>query len=283
MLKFVDYMHQPRRTLAAIINKYLSRKTSSNDRLRKSRIEILGGSKGKKQAVIPKKKGLISADDNIIPEPDVAFELGKSMSLTEVDEEEAARRVHATHKHLVMESDELSNEPTNSLLHKGIQVMFVEEQLAVDMKKAIKASKEALRLPQQTGDSSEGSGITLDVPDELTGKFTTSSEGAGIVPKVPNEGKGSYATKADAEIDWGLKDDSHQSNDEYVDEGEITWLFTDEEEKENEDNDGEDDDKRIDRAETKDKKTASENDDQEMTNVEKIVGEKLEEEKVDKK
>ncbi|GJU46765.1 hypothetical protein Tco_1204031 [Tanacetum coccineum] len=30
------------RTLAAIINKYLSRKTSSNVRLRKSRIEILG-------------------------------------------------------------------------------------------------------------------------------------------------------------------------------------------------------------------------------------------------
>ncbi|GKA12920.1 hypothetical protein Tco_0692466 [Tanacetum coccineum] len=235
------------------------------------------GSKGKKQAVIPKKKGLISADDNIIPEPDVAFELGKSMSLTEVDEEEAARRVHATHKHLVMESDELSNEPTNRPTGKRRP----SEQLAVDMKKAIKASKEALRLPQQTGDSSEGSGITLDVPDELTGKFTTSSEGAGIVPKVPNEGKGSYATKADAEIDWGLKDDSHQSNDEYVDEGEITWLFTDEEEKENEDNDGEDDDKRIDRAETKDKKTASENDDQEMTNVEKIVGEKLEEEKGD--
>ncbi|GJS39499.1 hypothetical protein Tco_0461143 [Tanacetum coccineum] len=40
---FLDHMHQPRRTLAAIINKCLSRKTTSNDKLRKSRIDILWG------------------------------------------------------------------------------------------------------------------------------------------------------------------------------------------------------------------------------------------------
>ncbi|GJZ69863.1 hypothetical protein Tco_0633413 [Tanacetum coccineum] len=40
---FVDHMHQPWRTLAAIINKSLSRKTASNDKLRKSRIDILWG------------------------------------------------------------------------------------------------------------------------------------------------------------------------------------------------------------------------------------------------
>ncbi|GKA24824.1 hypothetical protein Tco_0710857 [Tanacetum coccineum] len=40
---YVDHMHQPWRTLAAIINKCLSRKTGSNDRLRKSRINILWG------------------------------------------------------------------------------------------------------------------------------------------------------------------------------------------------------------------------------------------------
>ncbi|GKE41895.1 hypothetical protein Tco_1469179 [Tanacetum coccineum] len=38
---FVDHMHQPWRTLATIINKSLSRKTSSNDRLRQSRVAIL--------------------------------------------------------------------------------------------------------------------------------------------------------------------------------------------------------------------------------------------------
>ncbi|GJW08334.1 retrovirus-related pol polyprotein from transposon TNT 1-94 [Tanacetum coccineum] len=40
---YVDHMHQPWRTQASIINKYLSGKTASNDRLRKSRIEILRG------------------------------------------------------------------------------------------------------------------------------------------------------------------------------------------------------------------------------------------------
>ncbi|GKD71027.1 hypothetical protein Tco_1325117, partial [Tanacetum coccineum] len=40
---FVDHMHQPWRTLAAIINMCLSRKTASNDKLRKSRTNILWG------------------------------------------------------------------------------------------------------------------------------------------------------------------------------------------------------------------------------------------------
>ncbi|GJY54941.1 hypothetical protein Tco_0446605 [Tanacetum coccineum] len=38
---FVDHRHQPWRTLAAIINKCLFGKTASNDKLRKSRIDIL--------------------------------------------------------------------------------------------------------------------------------------------------------------------------------------------------------------------------------------------------
>ncbi|GJZ39967.1 hypothetical protein Tco_0586530 [Tanacetum coccineum] len=40
---FVDHMHQPWRTLEAIINKCLSGKTASNDKLKKSRIDILWG------------------------------------------------------------------------------------------------------------------------------------------------------------------------------------------------------------------------------------------------
>ncbi|GJR05799.1 hypothetical protein Tco_0528783 [Tanacetum coccineum] len=40
---FMDHMHQPWRTLAAIINKCLSRKTASTDKLRKFRIDILWG------------------------------------------------------------------------------------------------------------------------------------------------------------------------------------------------------------------------------------------------
>ncbi|GJQ96993.1 hypothetical protein Tco_0008132 [Tanacetum coccineum] len=71
------------------------------------------GSQGKQQALMSKKKSSISVDDNIIPEQDVALELGKSMSLIEAEEEEPARRIYATHKRLVTESDDSSGEPSN--------------------------------------------------------------------------------------------------------------------------------------------------------------------------
>nr|GEU61457.1 retrovirus-related Pol polyprotein from transposon TNT 1-94 [Tanacetum cinerariifolium] len=52
-----------------------------------------------------RKKVLISAKDNIILEPDVALELGKSISLTEAAEEKATRQVYATHERIVTQSD----------------------------------------------------------------------------------------------------------------------------------------------------------------------------------
>ncbi|GKG30295.1 hypothetical protein Tco_0420193, partial [Tanacetum coccineum] len=56
------------------------------------------GTQGKKQPVTPIKKGRIFDDDNIIPEPDVALDLGNSISKTEAEEQEEARSVHATHE-----------------------------------------------------------------------------------------------------------------------------------------------------------------------------------------
>nr|GEU61523.1 hypothetical protein [Tanacetum cinerariifolium] len=46
---------------------------------------------------VVKKKVTFSIADNIIPDPDVALELCKSIRLTEAAEEEAARQVHVTH------------------------------------------------------------------------------------------------------------------------------------------------------------------------------------------
>ncbi|GJX18602.1 hypothetical protein Tco_0221279 [Tanacetum coccineum] len=78
------------------------------------------GSKGKKSTVTPKKKSSITVDDNLIPEPDVAFELGKSISKTEAEIAEEAGRVHETHERLVTkkptsveDSDESNGEPAN--------------------------------------------------------------------------------------------------------------------------------------------------------------------------
>ncbi|GKA34081.1 putative reverse transcriptase domain-containing protein [Tanacetum coccineum] len=50
---------------------------------------------------VVKKKATISVDDNIVPKPDIALELGKSISLTKAEEEAAARQVHAAHASLV--------------------------------------------------------------------------------------------------------------------------------------------------------------------------------------
>ncbi|GKB83242.1 hypothetical protein Tco_0950137 [Tanacetum coccineum] len=69
--------------------------------------------KGTKVIVTPKKKSSFTVDYNIIPDSDVALELGKSISKTKAEEHEEARKVHETHEHLVTKkptSDEESDE-----------------------------------------------------------------------------------------------------------------------------------------------------------------------------
>ncbi|GJY10391.1 hypothetical protein Tco_0378576 [Tanacetum coccineum] len=80
------------------------------------------GSEGKKKAdppapkdkkVTPKKKGRITLDDNILPDPDKAYKLGKSISKTKAEFEEEHRRVRDTHERLVIKettSEEVPDE-----------------------------------------------------------------------------------------------------------------------------------------------------------------------------
>nr|GEX26097.1 hypothetical protein [Tanacetum cinerariifolium] len=210
---FMDHMHQPWRTLAAIINKCLSRKTAGNDKLRRKRAQgektchspdsprsssitsssntslsqtsifntIIqskmmmfikystdqirpknskgNGSQRKKidddsqktvdvseesepkpkpakrktgSRRVVKKKVTISAADNIIPDPDVALKLSKSISITEAEEEELAKQVHATYVRIVNESvyesaKKKTSRSSNSML-KGIPNLILEEQ-----------------------------------------------------------------------------------------------------------------------------------------------------------
>ncbi|GJS49327.1 hypothetical protein Tco_0599448 [Tanacetum coccineum] len=74
--------------------------------------------------------------DNIIPKPDLALELGKSISLTEAEEEAVTREVHATHAR------------------------------AAHIMKALKESKKMSKRQPGTGGSNEGTGNILGVPDE---------------------------------------------------------------------------------------------------------------------
>nr|GEY81695.1 hypothetical protein [Tanacetum cinerariifolium] len=122
-----------------------------------------------------KKKVIISADDNFIPEPNVALELGKSMSSTKDTEEEATWQVHATHKRIVTESDselarrrpsgitfretssvskKMSPDPSQKL--KGILTLTLEEKLAANTMQALKANKKTIRSHPHAGGSIEG-------------------------------------------------------------------------------------------------------------------------------
>nr|GEY64588.1 hypothetical protein [Tanacetum cinerariifolium] len=92
----VDHMHQPWRTLAAIINKCLSMKIANTPKVDVDMSGESDSEPARKRTTsrrVVKKKVTISTAKNIIHNPGVALELGKSISLTEAAEEEAARQV----------------------------------------------------------------------------------------------------------------------------------------------------------------------------------------------
>nr|GEU95680.1 hypothetical protein [Tanacetum cinerariifolium] len=265
---YVDHMHQPWRTLAAIINKYLSKKYTSNDRQRKSRIDILWGlpksssitsslktnpspiystytptkskmmvlgkeSQGKKVTVslkpvtdeksdksdakharkqtrsirVVKKKVSIFADDNIIPEPDITLELGKSMSLTKAGEEEVARKFHATHERNVIKSyPKPARRRSSGIAFRDTS--RVSKKMSPDLKKSS-------RSQSITGGSSEGTDVSLRVPDESTVNLATSSEES----EYTNEEEEKNDDDDDKSIDLEMTDDE-ETNDEFVHEDE---------------------------------------------------------------
>ncbi|GJV92754.1 hypothetical protein Tco_1540567, partial [Tanacetum coccineum] len=309
---YVDHMSQPWRTLAAIIHKCLSGKTASNDRLRKSRIDIMWGMfyrdnvdyleliwedlayqinhrrdrKSRRENIpyprftkqrqrftkktvddsqetvdvseesepepakkktasrrVVKKRVTISTDDNIIPDPDIALELGKSISLAEVEEEEeATKQVHATHARIVTESvPESAKKKTGSRSSrsvviqdtpsapnpkpvtskpklKGVQSLTPAKKEDADIMQALKESKKTSKRHPGTGGSSEGTGTVPGVPDESTVVSATSDEGTGIKPGVPDEEK--VITEEKVILEWGSKQESEYSEEDQLDDEE---------------------------------------------------------------
>ncbi|GJS31006.1 hypothetical protein Tco_0491626 [Tanacetum coccineum] len=164
---FVDHMHQPWRTLAAIFNKFLYGKTMSNNKIKKSRIDIQFHLRKAKRKTSSKrrvkKKVTLSDDDNIISDdPDAVLELAKSISQTKAEKAEAARKVHDTHAKIVTESVSESAKKKSSgksakivVIHetpstpkskpetskaklKGVLSLTPEEQEAADIIQALK-------------------------------------------------------------------------------------------------------------------------------------------------
>ncbi|GJX24850.1 hypothetical protein Tco_0231146 [Tanacetum coccineum] len=165
--------------------------------------------------------------DNIVPKPDLALELGKSISLTEAEEEAVAREVHATHAIIVSESEP---EPTqrrqsgiafrdsfivskkrssdSSKKLKGIQTLTPAEQEAADIMKALKESKKMSKRQPETRGSNEGTGNILGVPDESTDVSRAPSEGTGSKPGVPDEEKLILEWEADVDSEHFDRDDN---------------------------------------------------------------------------
>ncbi|GJS45202.1 hypothetical protein Tco_0595323 [Tanacetum coccineum] len=246
---------------------------------------------------VVKKKVTILADDNIILDPEVALKLGKSISITEAEEEEAARQVPSTHARIVTESvpepakKKTDSRGTRSVVIqdtpiapkskpatskpklKGVQSLTPEEQEAVDVMQALKESKKTSSRQPGTGGSSEGSGRIPGVPDESTVVSAISSEGTGTKTGVPNEEK--VSTKEKIILDWGSEQESEYSEEDLNEEEEINWIDSEEDDEKKDDTD---DDKSIDLEMTDDEETDDEvlqgkeqvNDDkdEEMTNDE---------------
>ncbi|GKB21411.1 hypothetical protein Tco_0855334 [Tanacetum coccineum] len=175
--------------------------------------------------ITPMKESSLITDDNIIlDDPDVALELAKSISRTEAEEQEAARLVYETHERLVTEQStrrrrqtgvtirdtlvvSTKKTPTQSLKLKGIEMLSDAAMLAADTTKAIKARKRDLRSQHQTGGSSEGAGSKPEVPDDPKGKSRDTSEGAGSKPEVPDVSKAKLSYQESKNKSWGDSED----------------------------------------------------------------------------
>ncbi|GJV52207.1 hypothetical protein Tco_1447948 [Tanacetum coccineum] len=243
----------------------------------------------------PKKKSSITTEDNILPDPDEALKLGKSISLTEAKKRDEQKRVHDAHECLVTEktaSDEEYDEtnddeegrlirrrPTSVVIRrpvqtvstkakldqpqkvKGIQILSEVIQLASDMQKATKASKKAYKIQQDPKGSSEGSGVN---PEGSEGEVETllSDE-----DRTKSDREKAKSKKVDDEVV-----DEEQTADEHDDEVKDNEVVVNEETSDEEVADDEKDNKEI---------TDTNKADEEMVDAEKINAKKIKKEKVD--
>ncbi|GJX85879.1 hypothetical protein Tco_0336653 [Tanacetum coccineum] len=202
---------------------------------------------------VVKNKVTITVDDNIVPEPDVALELGKSISLTEAAEEEAARQVHATHARIVIE---LVPKPTRRRpsVESAAKTCVCEAEVAGSSPGPWYVYLSTYQRPAGEGSNKETS-VSPGVPDKSIVVLATSSKGTSTKPGVLDEEK--VTSKANVILEWGSEQESEYSEEEDNDDDDdemIEWVDMDEEEEKKDD----DDDKSIDLEQTGDEETDDE-------------------------
>ncbi|GKD71439.1 hypothetical protein Tco_1325529, partial [Tanacetum coccineum] len=199
-------------------------------------------------------KAFIGYSTGLVPPKktrDAAFELGKSISMTDVEIANKTRRIYETHARLVTEkatSKEASEEFGGELSYidtgmirtrgvtirdtprvtkkksvnqsqklKRIQTLTTEEQLVTDMIQALNASKNSNRSYPHTGGSSEGTGIILGGSENESDYSTEFDKLKGIEKEKIDE----------EEIEW--TDDEEETDDEFVHGDEYVHGTMDEE------------------------------------------------------
>nr|GEX69659.1 hypothetical protein [Tanacetum cinerariifolium] len=223
---------------------------------------------------VVKKKVIISADDNIIPNLDIALELGKSISITKAKEEDATTQVHVTHARIMTESiPEYAKKKTGSRSTRSVVIQDTPKQEAAYVMQALKESKKPSRRQLGTEGSSKGTGRILGLLDKSTVISATSSEGTGTKSRVPNKEK--VSTEEKVILEWGSEQEIEYSEEDLIEEEEIDSIDSEEDDEKKYDTN---DNKSIDLEMTDDEETNDEvlqgkeqvndDEDKEMTNAE---------------
>ncbi|GJW00431.1 hypothetical protein Tco_1555682 [Tanacetum coccineum] len=292
---YVAYMYQPWRTLGAIVNRCLSGKTSSNDRLRPSRIKILWGIYHKE-----------NIDYDALIWKDLQYQIDNRQSKVRRREiTPYPRFTKVIIYHFMSQHKSISNRqgsPYHTVDKDGVldRLKFTGRgkgaqgsKATVTLKKETAASKKkkAKKIESSDEESKEQEerlirrkprGVfiqdTPQVPDELTGKSAVSDEGVGTSPEVSDETKDKSKAEDDIE-DWGSDDETFLFDDKDETIEHIPWVSTDEDEYDDED---EEDDESIDIEKTDDERTELDNDDHEMLDAVKTDVAKEHEENAEK-
>nr|GEX48435.1 hypothetical protein [Tanacetum cinerariifolium] len=183
--------------------------------------------KGIKATDTPKKRDLITTEENILFNPDEALKLRESISLTEAHIAEEEQQLHETHASLIIGREQTSKvdkevvESQKKKKLKGIASNIAAKDLFNIKKENKKAEKIIfyIRFPKA---SSEGSGAKPEVPGEPKGKSTSSSEGAEEIilssddEKIESENKAAKSEKSDEETadDEDVHSDKEVHNEE---------------------------------------------------------------------
>ncbi|GKA49774.1 hypothetical protein Tco_0742847 [Tanacetum coccineum] len=260
---YVDHMHQPWRTFAAIINRCLSGKILSNGRLhlqyqidnRQTKVrrrEIMRYPRFTKAIIhhfmsqhksISKREGSpyhTIADDGLLER--LMFINKGDLYQANWQKDTIAVVIQEPPSVLVKQAQKSSRKL------KGIELLSDAAQFEIDTQKAIKASKHLV-------------------------------EGAGTLPEVPNESEDRSKPRDELD-DWGSTDEEKYLL-AYKDEKpeDIPWKSTNEDESDDDnDDEEEEDDKSIDIEKIDDEGTDTDDEDTVMGKVEKIVEQKADEE-----